>query len=183
MNGKPVFLNLGCGFRKSKQMVNVDAFDICEPDVVHDLNVFPYPWKENSVDGIIMWHVLEHLDDWWGAFCECARISKPGSTMEIRVPDESSGTALTYRDHNHVFSVHSFHGIQDRSGYGTNAWAMIEDNIIPLEMLHYQKIPCGEYNWMMRWPFRWLLGFCANHLRNFIHEQKFLFRKIGEENE
>lgn len=28
----PVLLNLGCGFNKLPGHINVDAFDICEPD-------------------------------------------------------------------------------------------------------------------------------------------------------
>lgn len=177
---KLVFLNLGCGFHKRLQCINVDKYDICEPDVIHDLNVFPYPWDDNSIDGIIMFHVLEHLEDWWAAFLECARILKPGGNFEIRVPDESSTTALTYRDHNHVFSIHSFHGIQDRSGFGTNAWAYTEDELVPLKMVLYERVPQKAYLWMRHWGFRWLLWFCADHGRNFIHEQRFGFTKIGD---
>jgi SAM-dependent methyltransferase len=144
------------------------------------LNVFPYPWGDDSVDGILMFHTLEHLDDWWGAFTECARILKVGAQLEIRVPDESSLTALTYRDHKHVFSNYSFHGIQDRRGFSTNAWAHLEDEIVPFEMVDYKRVPHNKYMWMTRWPFVYLLGFCADHLRNFIHEQRFLFTKVGD---
>ena len=174
----PVLLNLGCGFKKKLGFVNVDAFDNCEPDVVHDLNAFPYPWADESVDGIEMFHVLEHLDDWWSVILECSRILKPGGYLDVRVPDESSTSAGTYRDHNHIFSTVSFHGIQARSGYGTNAWAMLEDNKVPLVMEGYHKVPFKQYNWMTRWGFRWLLVFCAKHLRNFIWEQRFYFRRV-----
>lgn len=174
----PVLLNLGCGFLKHEGYINVDAFSVCEPDVVHDLNVFPYPFADQSVDGIEMAHVLEHLDDWWGAILECARILKPGGYLLVRVPDESSSSAGTYRDHKHIFSEVSFHGIQDRSGYGTNAWAMIEDNKVPLVMERYNQVPFKQFNWMTRWGFRWLLPLCAKHLRNFIWEQRFYFRRV-----
>jgi len=180
---KEVFLNLGCGFRKKKGCINVDAFDICEPDIVHDLNVFPYPWADDSIDGIIMWHVLEHLDDWWGAFLECARILKPGARLSIHVPDESSSSAITYRDHNHVFCVWTFRGITGDQPYGQNAWAAIEHETVPLKMISFRRVPFKKYNWMMRWGFRWLLKLCADHMRNFIHEQRFMFIKIGDRDE
>lgn len=176
---EPVFLNLGCGFKKKIGFTNVDAFDICAPDQLHDLNMFPYPWPDNSVDGIEMFHILEHLDDWWQVILECARILKPGGYLDIRVPDESSASALTYRDHNHVFSLCSFHGIQDRSGWGTNAWAATEDSKVPLVMVEYHQVPFRQYEWMTCWPFRYLLVFCSKHLRNFIWEQRFLFKKVG----
>jgi ubiquinone/menaquinone biosynthesis C-methylase UbiE len=157
-------------------MINVDAFASCHPDVVHDLNVTPYPWADNSVDGIQMRHVLEHLPNWWEAFCECARILKPGGYLRIHVPDESSETALTYRDHVRVFSNASFHGIRGRPS-GTNAWATTVEGSIPLVQEFYAQVPYKQYEWMVRWC-PWLLRFCANHLRNFIWEQQFVFRKV-----
>jgi len=178
-----LLLNLGCGFQKKIGFVNVDAFDICKPDVVHDLNSFPYPWDDNSIDGIEMFHALEHLDDWWGAFNECARILKPDCLLDIRVPDESSASALCYRDHNHVFNHQSFHGIQELHGWGANAWACLEDSKVPLVLIDYKQVPFKEYDWMLRWPFVKLLSFCARHLRNFIWEQQFTFRKVGSEHE
>ncbi len=175
-----VLLNLGCGYIKRIGWINVDKYDNCDPDVVHDLNEFPYPWDDNSIDGIEMFHTLEHLNDWWGALIECARILKPGARIEIRVPDESSTSALTYRDHNHVFSRYSFHGVWDREGWGSNAWAELENDTVPLRMIGYKQIPHNRYKWMMRWPLAYVLAFCSNHLRNFIWEQQLLFEKVGD---
>jgi SAM-dependent methyltransferase len=178
-----IYLNLGCGFSKRAGWINVDKYDNCDPEFVHGLDVFPYPWSDDSVDGIVMMHILEHLDNWWGCIEECARILKPGAKLEIHVPDESSRTALTYRDHNHVFSAVSFHGIQERDGWGTNAWAHKENELVPLKMISFLQVPHGEYMWMLRWPFKRVLAFCANHLRNFIWEQIFIFKKVGDRNE
>lgn len=174
-----VCLNLGCGFVHKPGFINVDQFDNCKPDVRWDLNEFPYPWDDNSIDLIAMFHVLEHLDDWWGAFQECARILKVGAVLEIRVPDESSCSALTFRDHNHVFSRYSFHGISGHVGWGTNAWEVEEAGRVPLEMFDFKLTPHKKYYWMMRWCPR-LLVFCADHLRNFIWEQRFYFRKVAK---
>ncbi len=171
------FLNLGCGSKKfvGQEWVNVDAYG--DPDFFCDLNKFPYPWADNSIDHIYMSHVLEHIPDWWSAFTECARILKPGGTLEIRVPDESSATALTYRDHHHVFSQCSFHGTQG-AAHGTSAWAKENQNTVPLIPVSYAQVPYAKHQWMIRWA-PWLLRFCANHMRNFIHEQVFVFQKIG----
>lgn len=177
---KALRLNLGCGMNKRPGWVNVDGFDVCKPDMVHDLNAFPYPWDDNSVDEIYMNHVLEHIPMWWEAFKECARIMKPGAYFQVNVPDESSNTALTYRDHHHVFHLNSFHGIYQQLS-GTNAWAMSEENSVPLALKHYVRVPHKQYFWMDRFGFKWLLAFCANHLRNFIHEQRFTFVKMDKE--
>lgn len=174
-HAKPTLLNLGCGTYKREGYINVDGFAECNPDLIWNLNITPYPWATNSVDGIVMTHVLEHLDNWWGAFTECARVLKPGGFLQIHVPDESSSTALTYRDHVNVFGLASFHGIVGRTS-GTNAWAKSEEGKVPLVLEQYFQVPFKKYEWMTRFPR--LLKFCAEHLRNFIWEQQFHFRKV-----
>jgi len=176
-NNKPLCLNLGCGETHKEEMVNVDLYG--NPDIVWDLQEFPYPWDDNSVDEILMNHVLEHLPNWWGAFTECARILKPGGKLYIHVPDESSPSALTYRDHHHVFGPWSFEGIHHQLlDRGTNSWATSVRDTVPLVMYSYRRIPFSKYNWMHRVP--WLLEFCADHMRGFIWGQEFHFRKIGD---
>lgn len=174
---KPVILNLGCGWRKHGEGINVDGFMACEPDVLWDLNKFPYPWDDNSVDEIYAYHIFEHLTDWWGAFAECARILKPNGQLEIRVPDATSDTALAYRDHLHIISLVSFDGIVNRTkGRALNAWAASQE-IVPMVLMRYGKVPFAEYNWMPKW----LLKFCSKHFRNYIWEQRFLFKKVTDE--
>ena len=38
-------LNIGCGEFKKDGYINVDYYSVSEPDVKHDLNKFPYPFK------------------------------------------------------------------------------------------------------------------------------------------
>lgn len=175
---KPLLLNLGCGNNKLDGYLNVDLYG--DPDLRHDLNSFPYPWDDNSVDHIEMIHTLEHIPDWWSAFCECCRILKPGCTLRIHVPDESSSDALAYRDHYHVFTRRTFDStlnqITERST--TNAWFLEQDKA-PVALIEYHVVPFAKYNWMFRFPFTWLGRFCAEHMRNFIWEQRFLFVKKG----
>ena len=181
-------LNLGCGFNKMLGFINVDAFDNCKPDVVWDLDKMPWPWGDMSIDHIFAAHILEHLEDWWGALKECARILKPGGTVHIRVPDESETSAGTYRDHKHVISVFSFYGLEDgvealRNPDGwvrnVNAWAANEWHTVPLKIISYAQVPHKEYNWMVKWC-PWLMRFCADHMRNFVHEQRIVMEKVGE---
>lgn len=171
---RPVIINLGCGFKKCEGGINVDGFEACNPDILWDLNKTPYPWEDNSVDTIYAYHVFEHLENWWGAFTECARILKDRGQIEIRVPDASSDSAITYRDHLNIISLFSFDGILNRLGGRTlNSWAA-EQKIPPVVLIRYARVPFQRYNWI---PI-WILKFCAKHLRNFIWEQRFLFVKI-----
>ena len=81
-------LNLGCGENKYQGFINVDKFGT--PDLKCDLEKFPWPWKDNSVDEIRLIHVLEHLgkdiDIYFNIFKELYRISKDGTLITIFVP-------------------------------------------------------------------------------------------------
>jgi SAM-dependent methyltransferase len=182
MDGK--VLNLGCGYRKMIGAINVDAYG--EPDVKHDLDVVPYPWEDESIDGICAHHVFEHLTDWWTAFKECGRILKVGGKLEIKVPDASCDSALGYRDHHHMFMPYTFHGAYTFDGkpfrHGSNAWASDVSGEVPLMFVSWNQVPFKRYEWMIKWC-PWLLTFCGTHLRNFIWEQIFIFEKIGGKDE
>lgn len=179
-------LNLGCGYYKKEGFINVDAYDCCEPDVVWDLNKFPWPWPDDSIDHIYAAHIFEHLEDWWRALKECGRILKLGGTLDLRVPDESSSSAGTYRDHNHIFTEHSFYGIKSTTDAAIgfrrhcNAWAETQYGTVPFILIGYVQVPWPQYFWMVKWCPK-ILRFCAEHMRNFIYEQRFMFQKIGEE--
>ncbi len=81
-------LNLGCGEDKREGWINVDRFGT--PDVVHNLEQFPWPWEESSVEEIQMKHVLEHLGQQTDVFLsimkELYRISAPNCRITIAVP-------------------------------------------------------------------------------------------------
>lgn len=84
----PVRLNLGCGVNKLAGHINVDKYG--EPDVRCDLEVFPWPWEDSSVDEVQMIHVLEHLgrdpEVFIGVMKELFRVCKRGAKVRIHVP-------------------------------------------------------------------------------------------------
>lgn len=96
-------LNLGCGDFKKEGYINVDIHPHLEPDVIHDLNIFPYPFADNEFDLIEASHVLEHLGDIFGAMKELHRILKPDGRLIINVPHFSRG--FTHPEHKRGFDV------------------------------------------------------------------------------
>ena len=88
---KPV-LNLGCGVVKfySFNAMNVDYNPNIKPDILYDLNVFPYPFDDSSYNTIVMLHVLEHLKYPEKVIEECYRILKQGGKLIIAFPSERS---------------------------------------------------------------------------------------------
>ncbi len=96
-------LNLGCGEFKKAGYVNVDFYSVTEPDVRHNMEIFPYPFSDNEFDIIEMDHVLEHLSDPFSVLKEVHRISKQGGMVLIKVPHFSRG--FTHPQHKCGFDV------------------------------------------------------------------------------
>lgn len=102
-----VKLNLGCGKDIRPGWINVDKIELDGVDIVHDLDMFPYPFDDNSVDYILMNHTLEHLDDVVRVMEECHRILKPNGRLEIVVPYYKHTGAFADPTHRHFFTEHS----------------------------------------------------------------------------
>ena len=83
-------LNLGCGADKRAGWHNVDKLGTFSPDEVVDLEQLPWPWKDSSVDEVMLSHVLEHLgaqaDVYIGIMRELWRVCRNGATITIVVP-------------------------------------------------------------------------------------------------
>jgi SAM-dependent methyltransferase len=101
-------LNLGCGAKIIEGFTGVDIIKTPAVEVIHDLNVFPYPFSDNSVDEIILDNVLEHLDNVIKVMEELHRISQPGAIVKIKVPYFKSNSAFTDPTHKHFFTEKSF---------------------------------------------------------------------------
>jgi SAM-dependent methyltransferase len=96
-------LNLGCGEYKKPGFINVDHAAAVKPDVVSNLDAFPYPFRDQSFRAIEADHVLEHLSDPFRAMRELHRILEVGGTLVVRVPHFSRG--FTHPEHKRGFDV------------------------------------------------------------------------------
>lgn len=74
-------LNLGCGFEKKTDYINVDISKEVNPDIV--ANVEKLPFKDNSTDEVFCKYVIEHLDNPITFLEECFRVLKNNGTLEI----------------------------------------------------------------------------------------------------
>ncbi len=100
-------LLIGCGHSRRKciptvngptfqNLVTLDMTPEVKPDVVHNLEQLPLPFKASSFDEIHAYEVLEHVGrqgDWrffFAQFDEFARILKPGGLLVASSPSVSS---------------------------------------------------------------------------------------------
>lgn len=104
----PDILDFGCGNMKCPGAIGVDINPDTDADVVHDLNVFPYPFADDSFDEIRADNVIEHLDDVLCVMAELHRIARPGALVLVKVPYFRSRWAWIDPTHKHAFGVDSF---------------------------------------------------------------------------
>jgi SAM-dependent methyltransferase len=98
-------LDVGCGAAKAPGAVGIDISSETDADIVHDLNVFPYPFEDSSFDHVIMQDVLEHVREPVRVVEELHRILRPGGRLRLRTPHFSSALAYGDPTHHHYFSA------------------------------------------------------------------------------
>jgi len=98
-------LDVGCGEKKTIGSIGLDFIKFNDVNVVHDLNSFPYPFKDNSFDLIIANHVIEHVANIPKTITELSRILKTGGKIWITTPHYTD--VNSYIDCTHIFHLTS----------------------------------------------------------------------------
>lgn len=98
-------LNLGCGQNPMPGWVNVDKRGA--PDVLLDLETFPWPWSDSTIEEVLLNHVLEHLgrdpEVFIGVMVELYRVCAPNAKINIAVPHPRHDNFLN--DPTHVRAI------------------------------------------------------------------------------
>jgi hypothetical protein len=105
-------LNLGCGFNKKPSWLNVDNDPTCKPDLLFDLETFPWPLEDNAATEIELNHVLEHLGQdsqtYLSIICELYRIASHDARIRILVPHPRHDSFLCDPTHVRPILAESF---------------------------------------------------------------------------
>lgn len=104
-------LDLGCGRSKVPGSTGVDYMHNPSVDVVHDLDVVPYPFKSNTFDAVYMNHCLEHLIDPRKTLEECLRITRPNGIIYITLPHFTNAASFGDVTHRRYFSYRALQGL------------------------------------------------------------------------
>ena len=143
-------LNLGSGSKILKGYVNVDKFQYYNPDVVHDLEKFPYPFKDNSIDEILLSHVLEHIgqnpDVFNNIIKELYRICKNNSIVDIRVPHPRHDDFIS--DPTHVRPI-TILGLQLYDKNLNEKWEKMNAANTPLALIHGVNFIVKDVNYVL----------------------------------
>ena len=165
-------LNLGSGSKILKGYVNVDKFQYYNPDVVHDLEKFPYPFEDNSVDEILLSHVLEHIGQnpeiFNNIIKEFYRICKNNSVIDIRVPHPRHDDFIS--DPSHVRPI-TILGLQLYDKNLNEKWEKMKAANTPLALIHGVNFLIKDVNYVLEKHYIELLDkkeIDENELRKYI---------------
>ena len=129
-------LNLGCGFDKKQGYINLDSFEKCNPDILHNIESRPFPFKDNTFDEILIKHVLEHVGQTFDMFKnimqEIYRISIPGARIEIQVPNYKHSSFWSDPTHVRTFDELTFKMMSKKKN---DEWILKKENITMLAYL------------------------------------------------
>jgi SAM-dependent methyltransferase len=96
---KRMRLHLGCGENYKEGYINCDISQEVNPDKIVDLEE-KLPFKNNSIDEIIINHTLEHINNFIPLMHEFYRVCKKESIIYIKTPFYSAWGQ--YNDPTHV---------------------------------------------------------------------------------
>lgn len=104
----PFRLDIACGDNKTSGFFGVDIAKTKDVDVVYDLEKFPWPFPDNSVDEVVCNHYIEHTKDLIAFMNELYRVMAPGATAIIRAPYYNSMRAWQDPTHTRAISEATF---------------------------------------------------------------------------
>jgi ubiquinone/menaquinone biosynthesis C-methylase UbiE len=104
----PFRLDIACGQNKTPNFFGVDIVKAKGVDLVYDLEKFPWPFPDNSVDEAVCSHYVEHTKDIIKFMDEVHRILVPGGKIMIRAPYYNSMRAWQDPTHTRAISEATF---------------------------------------------------------------------------
>ncbi len=101
-------INFGCGNNRIPGFIGVDNIKTKAVDLIWDMNIFPYPFRDNSVEEVLLSNILEHLPNTISVMEEVYRICKKDSMVRIIVPYYNSPGAHHDPTHVRCFTERTF---------------------------------------------------------------------------
>jgi SAM-dependent methyltransferase len=147
----PRRLLLGCGHDVRRDWLNLDLAALPGVDVVHDLDVVPWPFEDGAFDEVECLDILEHLRELPDAMRELHRITAPEGRVHIQGPHFTSSTWPTDPTHRRAFAINTFEffargSMHERDYYFDFAFARIESRRIG-----FQRVAHLPWNYLAEW--------------------------------
>lgn len=157
-------LNFGCGLIIKEGFENVDIQEGKGIDKSFDFNKFPYPYKDNIFDYVLVDRILEFLDNPYDVLKELHRITKSGGIIESH---------LTYYNcrgsANDIRLRHRFNDQTFISMLRPQEHYQLRDEPKLFEIEENELIPTRLGKLIYPKKLRWLIGCCMGEIYNQVY--------------
>jgi predicted SAM-dependent methyltransferase len=164
---KSIRLNIGSGLDYREGWINLDCSRFTKNmklDVDHDLNTFPYPFPDNSVDEVHMRHILEHLEEQDKVLAEIFRILKPGGKLNLIYPFWNNIDVGGF-GHTHVYNqyfINYFINTKERTKKMNREYSDVRFNLVSEIYFPYNS---------------WFLRKLSNYITSVTKEMRWILQK------
>lgn len=159
-------LDIGCGKHKvNKDAIGLDTTQLDGVDVVHNLEMFPYPFADSEFDEVHANMVLEHLLNFEGAMREVYRVLKSGGLFYIKVPYYTSTCAFQDYTHKNFFTEKTFSYFTKENEL--NYYSKLEFEVVSQKLVANSNSLTEKLRNMI--PFRELLKFLLLNMYDEMH--------------
>jgi SAM-dependent methyltransferase len=155
----PIKINLGCGTKIMPGWVNVDCVALPGVDIVHDINILPLPFEDETVDEILCEDVLEHVD-YPAILKEALRILVSGGKIRIEVPHFTSNNNFVDPTHINMFSIKTFNFFAENTFEGKNRGYYFDFKFS--RIADKQITFCKRKIYICNAPIEWLVNLSGN---------------------
>lgn len=142
-------LNLGSSRDLLEGFLNVDCRELDGVDFVCDLNQYPWPWSDNSIDEIFIAHTLEHLKDGVCAMKEMHRILKPEGKIKVIVPS-GNGYMAHFPGHYGLYSRIWFDCFQNSVDNQEQLDGLFTNIKIQLRLWHHNRNKHSKHKFLAK---------------------------------
>lgn len=174
MNETSEILDIGCGPDKLPNAIGMDINPGSAADVIHDLDVHPWPFPDSRFSFIRAENVLEHVSDFIGAMEEIHRVAKPDARVQIRMPFMSSVNLATDPTHRRAGTARTFEyfdpdrtKVLARYGYSKARFEMLS--------FHYLRGYVGDVGSVFRVVDKVLVPFIERNANVYEHFFAYLY--------
>ena len=163
-------LDIGCGTDKLEGAVGMDANPDSHADVIHDLDVRPWPFEDSSFDSVRAQDVLEHVTDFVGVVEEIWRVCRPAAIVRVRMPFMSSRNYHTDPTHRRAATSETFDYFDPRRPLGKYRYTKARLEVLSF---HFARGHRGTVGKLFGWLDRFMIPVIERH--NEVYELYFAY--------
>ena len=150
----------------------MDVVSLPGVNVVHDMNIAPWPFADNTFDEFVFDDVLEHSKNFLGILAEVYRVAKQGATVKISLPHFSSDNMYSDPTHTIFFSSRSFNYFDKSLAYKHSFYLKeVNFKVMKCHISFREYFTYGKRPWFN--PLKWVgLEYIVNKYKR-IYEKLF----------